>query len=185
MTCDRLADWSLWVNGELRKRNPVRADLFLFILLTGLRSTDAATVKWDDIKFDEMVLHRPCPKGGEDRAFDIPLSPSLVEILERRKADNTIIHGKKCPWVFPAFDRHGRISHVSELKEAGQPSPHRLRDTFATAAHEAGISRFDTKILMNHALPQGDVTEDYMRPTTEHMRAQQERISSFLISKLV
>jgi integrase len=183
-TWERLAEWSLWVEGELRIRNPVRADLFYFILFTGLRSTDAATVRWDDIKFDKRTLHRPFPKGGEDRAFDIPLSDFLIELLQRRKQENPIVYGKRCPWVFPAFDRHHHVSHVSELKESGQPSPHRLRDTFATAAHEAGVSRFDIKILMNHALPVGDVTEDYMRPTMEHLAKQQERISRFLLEKL-
>lgn len=183
-TWERLGDWSLWVDGELRIRNPVRADLFYFILFTGLRSTDAATIRWDDVKLDKRILHRPFPKGGEDRAFDIPLSGFLVELLERRKRENPEIYGKKCPWVFPTFDRHQRVSHVSELKESGQPSPHRLRDTFATAAHEAGVSLFDTKILMNHALPSGDVTEGYMRPTMAHLATQQERVSQFLLEKL-
>jgi integrase len=184
VTWERLADWSLWVDGELRLRNPVRADLFLFFLFTGLRSTDAATMRWDDIKFDKRTLHRPIPKGGEDRAFDIPLSDFLIELLQRRKQENLIAYGKRCPWVFPALDRHGRVSHVSEPKETGQPSPHRLRDTFVTAAHEAGVSHFDIKILINYALPDGDVTEGYMRPTMEHLAKQQERISRFLLDKL-
>jgi integrase len=184
VTWERLGDWSLWLNGELRIRNPVRADLLQFILFTGLRSTDAATVRWSEIKLDKKTLHRPCPKGGEDRAFDIPLSDFLIELLERRKQENPVLFGKRCPWVFPTFDRHHHLSHVSELKEAGQPSPHRLRDTFATAAHEAGVSLFDTKILMNHALPLGDVTEGYMRPTMEHLAKQQKRISDFLLAKL-
>jgi integrase len=185
MTWDRLAEWSLWVEGELRARNPVRSDLFLFILFTGLRSTDAATIRWHDINSKGRKLHRPAPKGGDDRAFDVPLSDFLTEILERRKSENPILYGKNCPWVFPAFDRHGKISHVSELKEAGQPSPHRLRDTFATAAHEAGVAPFDIKILMNHVLPQGDVTEGYMRPTPDHLLMQQKRISEFLLGKFL
>lgn len=182
---ERLAVWSTWVDGELRIRNPVRADLFLFILFTGLRSTDAATIRWHDVNLKERVLHRPSPKGGEDRAFDVPLSSFLIAILKRRKAENPIVYSEKCPWVFPAFDRHGRVSHVSELKEAGQPSPHRLRDTFATAAHEAGVPLLDTKVLMNHVLPQGDVTEGYMRPAVAHLRSQQEKISDFLEGKLL
>jgi integrase len=182
---DRLGEWSLWVDGDLRARNPVRADLFLFILFTGLRSTDAATVKWHDVNLKEGKLHRPSPKGGSDRAFDVPLSDQLIEILEQRRAENPVLFGKNCPWVFPAFDRHGKVSHVSELKEVGQPSPHRLRDTFATAAHEAGIASLDIKILMNHVLPQGDVTEGYMRPTLDHLRMQQQKISEFLTKKLL
>lgn len=184
VTWERLGDWSLWVDGELRIRNPIRADLLQFILFTGLRSTDAATVRWDEIKLDKRTLHRPFPKGGEDRAFDIPLSSFLVELLGRRKQENPVLFGKRCPWVFPTLDRHGRVSHVAELKEAGQPSPHRLRDTFATAAHEAGVSLFDIKILMNHALPISDVTEGYMRPTMEHLAKQQEKISRFILDKL-
>jgi len=185
MAWDRLTDWSLWIDGALRDRNPVRADLFLFILFTGLRSTDAATIRWQDVNLTERKLHRPTPKGGADRAFDVPLSKFLIGILGRRKEENPVAYGKNCPWVFPAFDRHGRVSHVSELKEAGQPSPHRLRDTFATAAHEAGVASLDIKVLMNHVLPQGDVTEGYMRPAMEHLLAQQERISSFLLDKFL
>ncbi|MBI1425580.1 MAG: DUF4102 domain-containing protein [Gammaproteobacteria bacterium] len=184
VTWDRLGDWSLWVEGELRLRNPVRADLFLFLLFTGLRSTDAATVRWDEVNFNKRTLHRPCPKGGEDKAFDIPLSDFHIELLQRRKQENPIAYGKKCPWVFPTFDRHHHLSHVSELKEAGQPSPHRLRDTFATAAHEAGVMLFDIKILMNHEASGNDVTEGYMRPTMEHLAKQQEKISRFLLEKL-
>ncbi len=173
---DRLADWSEWLETELRARNPVRADLMLFILFTGLRSTDAATVRWDDVNFEQRILHRPKPKGGVDRAFDIPYGNAVATIFERRRIENPKLYGHMCPWVFPTFGRYGGVTHVSELKEEAQPSPHRLRDTFATAAHEAGVALLDTKTLMNHQLPGGDVTEGYMRPAVEHLRLQQEKI---------
>lgn len=78
--------------------------------------------------------------------------------------------------MFPARDAEGRISHVAELKEqrigedgrkVGRlPSPHRLRDTFASAAHEAGVHPMDLKILLNHALPgSGNVREGCIRPS--------------------
>jgi hypothetical protein len=86
--------------------------------------------------------------------------------------------------VFPAFGRTGGVTHVSELKEEGQPSPHRLRDTFATAAHESGVALLDTKTLMNHQLPGGDVTEGYMRPALEHLRRQHEKIVRHLQERM-
>ena len=47
------------------------------------------------------------------------------------------------------------------------------------------MAPLDIKVLMNHMLPEGDVTEGYMRPTMEHMLAQQERISFFILSKFL
>lgn len=181
---ERLADWSAWVEIELRSRNPVRADLMLFILFTGLRSTDAATVRWEDVNLGQRMLHRPIPKGGADRAFDVPFGDAVAAIFERRNDENAKLYGNACRWVFPAFARTGGVTHVSELKEEGQPSPHRLRDTFATAAHESGVALLDTKKLMNHQLPSGDVTEGYMRPALEHLRLQHEKIVRHLQERM-
>lgn len=85
----------------------------------------------------------------------------------------------------------GGVTHVQQTKEqryvAGKkvtafPSPHRLRDTFSTAAHEAGVDWYDLKVLMNHALPSnGDVTMDYIRVSVDHLRGATEKISAFLL----
>ncbi len=42
--------------------------LQLFILLTGLRSTNAKTVRWEHVDFEKGTIHRPKPKGGDWRA---------------------------------------------------------------------------------------------------------------------
>lgn len=40
----------------------------------------------------------------------------------------------------------------------------------------------DLKMLMNHTLPSSDVTEGYMRPSVEHLRESQEKITAFLVA---
>jgi hypothetical protein len=65
---------SWWATVESLK-NPVRRDLQRLLLFTGLRSTDGKTIRWEHIDFEAGTLHRPKPKGGEDRAFTIPLLP--------------------------------------------------------------------------------------------------------------
>ena len=114
---------------------------------------------------------------------------ALVGLLERRRRDN----GEDAGWVFPTRDASGRVTHVVEAKQqrtvAGRkvphlPSPHRLRDTFATAAHEAGVHPLDLKVLMNHALPGGDVTLGYVRPSVEHLRGAVERVAGFLLMRM-
>ena len=65
------------------------------------------------------------------------------------------------------------------------PSPRRLRNTFASAAHEARLHPLDQKILMNHTLPRaGDVTDGYKRPSVEHLREEIERVATFLLEKM-
>ena len=175
-------------------QNPIRRDLQFFILLTGLRSTDAKTVRWEHVDLDAGTIHRPKPKGGEDRAFTVPVSTPVLEILERRRTDNAAIYPRDEGWVWPSRNMSGGVTHVAQVKEqryvAGKktttfPSPHRLRDTFATAAHEAGVDLYDLKVLMNHALPSSnDVTWGYVRVSVEHLRAATERISAFLLEKM-
>ncbi|MCC6230051.1 MAG: tyrosine-type recombinase/integrase [Phycisphaerales bacterium] len=128
-----LPDWATRANGL---RNSVRRDWQWFVLLTGLRSLDARTVRWEEanltdkpawyvnaegerIPLDPLSLHRPCPKGGERKAFTIPLSRPVVEILKRRKAENAEHFGDDAGWVFPTRDRSGAVVNLSEPKEQG------------------------------------------------------------------
>ena len=119
----------------------------------------------------------------------------MLELLQRRRRDNPTRFFGDHGWVFPTRDSAGRVTHVQEAKQqhtvAGRkrpwlPSPHRLRDTFASAAHEARIHPLDLKVLMNHALPStGDVTAGYIRPSTEHLRGCVEEVAGFLIERMV
>jgi integrase len=173
--------------------NPVRRDLQLFLLFTGLRSLDARTVRWEEVDLDAGTVHRPSPKGGEERAFTVPVAGVVLELLRRRRAGNAEA-GDDGGWVFPSRDRAGRVTHVVEAKEQRTvdgrkvrhlPSPHRLRDTFATAAHEARVHPLDLKVLMNHALPSGDdVTLGYVRPSLEHLRGCVEAVAGFLVGRM-
>ena len=79
----QLEDLPRW--GEAVGRIPnanCRAFWFL-ILFTGLRRNDCASIKIDDIRWDEGVLHRPMPKGGQRRKFDVPLSDQVKAILRQ------------------------------------------------------------------------------------------------------
>jgi integrase len=191
--------WAKVIDGL---ENPIRRDLQFFVLFTGLRREDACTVRWEQVNLtDEPILlgkievppgciHRPKPKGGVDRAFTVPLSAFALGILRQRRAENSKLVPDDGGWVFPTRNMRGEVTCVQEMKEKpiepfGKiPSPHRLRDTFATAASEAGLARQEIKLLMNHVLPQGDVTDGYIRNSPEHLLACVERVASFLSARL-
>ena len=199
-----LPAWKARVDGI---QNPIRRDLQLFLLFTGLRSLDARTVQWrhvnlgdtprmvDGVGIPPGCIRRPKPKGGEDRAFTVPVSGAVLELLRRRQEENHRLYPNDGGWVFPSTDREGRVVHVAQAKEQRYddlgrkvgflPSPHRLRDTFASAAHVARVHPLDLKILMNHTLAAGDdVTEGYIRPSVEHLRGCAEQIAAFLLGRM-
>ena len=172
-----------WYQEATAMPNPIRRDYLLFCLFTGMRRAAAAAVRWEHVDLDRATLHVPRPKGGEARAFDLPLSDFLVELLRRRKAENEPFFPES-PWVFPAQTRKGP-GHISEPREAFKSVPfmvHGLRDTYITAAHRAGVPKIDIKLLVNHALPKADVTEGYIseRDALEHLRPLQQRVTDRL-----
>lgn len=128
---EALPEWAASVNGI---RNSVRCDWYWFVLLTALRSLDARTLRWDEVNLTDKAgwyvnaegervalppksIHRPCPKGGERKAFTVPLSGPALEILKRRKAENPALFGDDQGWVFPTRDKSGAVVHLSEPKQ--------------------------------------------------------------------
>ncbi len=110
------------------------------------------------------------------------------------RAENAVIFPRDGGWVFPSRNMCGRVTHVQQTKEARYvgnrkltvfPSAHRLRDTFASAAHEGGVDSLSLKVLMNHTLPSaGDVTEGYIRPSVGQLRGEIEKVAAFRLERM-
>ena len=64
-------------------------DLFLFILFTGLRRREATNLMWSNIDFKDHSLTIEDTKNYETHS--LPLTPFLLEVLERRKSDSLYI----------------------------------------------------------------------------------------------
>ena len=60
------------------------ADFVLFAWLTGMRKGEIASLRWEDLDGDELVLRGENSKNGEDRV--IPFEGELAEVIGRRKA---------------------------------------------------------------------------------------------------
>lgn len=196
---DRIADDDLpsWL-AKVEKISPVRRDLQMLALFTGLRSESVRTLRWDDVDTARRFLHISRAKG--DRPYTVPLADTHIEILARRRAENPILfapHGGDHGWVFPTITRAHplRVVHVAEAKErrrnpeSGEnekylPGLHPLRKTFNSVAMEIGIAKEDRERLMNHE-GQGVNVRHYGFPQNwGHMSECQAKIEAALWARI-
>ena len=163
--------------------NPIRRDYLLFVLFTGLRRGSAASVKWKEIDFENRVLFVPNPKGGKDRAFHLPLSDYLVELLkQRQECELTQTVFPKSPYVFPAESKSGHISEP-KVKLSVSFSVHGLRHTFITQAYQLGIPEPVIQVLVNHkvsARSSRKITRNYYTPDQEYLRGPMQQVTDRL-----
>ncbi|EPO4284808.1 tyrosine-type recombinase/integrase [Pseudomonas aeruginosa] len=160
--------------------NPVRRDLHLFMILTGMRRTSVCEARASDLDLSSRRLHVPKPKGGTARSFDLPLSGPLADLLSHRLTENPKLH-RKSPWIFPADSKSGHVSEVAQ-HELGGLTGHALRHTYATLALQAGVPIAELKFLLNHAA--GNVTMGYLNPTLDHLRGYQDKACTYVLEAL-
>jgi integrase len=179
-------DLPAWWTQLQKLPNPIRREMHLFTLLSGLRRQDVLTARWDHLDENRKALRIPAPKGGVERAFELPLSEPMLACLTRAKAaGNTFFPEQARIWIFPA-----ESGHVAEVKEEGKVklshTGHALRHSFRTLAGAAGIDRLRLKILMNHAVER-DVTDSYANVPAlfDSLMDAQQRISAFIMQGLI
>lgn len=166
--------------------NPIRREFHLLTLLSGSRTTALAAARIEHLDLERRVLHLPKPKGGEDRAFDIPLSRAMVSSLMRvMRFGRWLFPQEAKTWIFPADSTSGHIAETKEDRSKLSKWGNDLRQTYRTLAPLAKVSAVDVKLLMNHAIP--GVSEGYItreKILEDHLRAQQQSIADVVFGPI-
>jgi integrase len=167
---------------ELRSLpNPLHRDYLLALLFTGLRRTSAAEIKWEHVDLEQRTLFIPNPKGGEERAFTLPLSDYLTDLFTARKKQNAEFFPSSV-YAFPAVSQTGHIVSPNLSSMTVTFSLHDLRRVFITAAESLNLSPYVIKLLANHAVPKSDVTGGYIQAETERLRVPMQQITDKLLA---
>lgn len=182
-----VADLPGWFEQLALIPNPIRREFHLIMLLTGCRPEALKCVRVEHLDLRRRIMHIPSPKGGEARAFDIPLSRALLEAIFRLRRLGPVIYpttGRE--WLFPSDSPSGHLQEHKEKRTVLSHWGNDLRQTFRTVGQAAEISEVDMHLLMNHALPgvnSGYITRSKLM--RDHLRAQQEKLSGFILGGLV
>jgi integrase/recombinase XerD len=144
----------------------------------GLRVSEVAALKADDIDSTRMLIRVEQGKGRKDR--NAMLSPQLLELLrlwwrEGKRRNVMLPHG----WLFPGRSALEPISTrqlnraVHEAAEAAgirkRVTPHTLRHSFATHLLEQDVDIRVIQVLLGHS--KLDTTALYARVATKTIRA--------------
>ncbi|HWJ68934.1 MAG TPA: integrase family protein [Sphingobium sp.] len=142
-------------------------DLTIFLLLTGARRDEGATLTWDRVIIDD---HKPSEsrwhltERKRGKPIWLPLSSQAVALLKSRPRLK-LADGTESPFVFPSWGRQGRIMDArgpmqSVSKVAGlHLSLHDMRRTFSVISQqECRIEKFRTDMLIGHKPSKEDVT---------------------------
>lgn len=152
-----------WRAGSYNRDTMSSIDLVRFLLLTGLRISEASSLRWDQVHLDDAYFHLPNPKNSNP--VSMPLSTQAVELLkDRPKVEGNL-------YVFPSWGKAGHIVDPRDImkkvsKVAGSHiTPHDLRRTFTNIAlRSCRIEKFKTDLLTNHLTR--DVTIEHYFDTT-------------------
>jgi hypothetical protein len=181
-----IGDLKGWFTELAAFDNPIRREFHLFTLLSGSRPAALQVTKPEHIDFRRRVLHIEKPKGGAERAFDIPLSREMILCLVRAiRFGRQMYPSQAAEWIFPANSASGHLAEHKEDRTVLSKWGNDLRQSFRTIAVPAGVANFVAMLLMNHALP--GVNAKYLvrnKLLEDYLRRQQQRISSTIFQSL-
>jgi integrase len=161
------AELQRFVQTVQASKNKVIANLILFMLSSGMRLTEAMSLKWDDVNMDNFTISVPAIRAKSRRLKMIPMAGLAAETVQTQVATRG---DSEFVWVNPTTgERYKNINKAFDVlrKKAGLPTfkIHGLGRTFATTLANAGTSINVIQQLLTHSSPV--TTDRYFRVSSK------------------
>jgi integrase len=164
-----------WYRAAVALSSKTVRDYLLFLLLTGLRRNEAATLRWTDVDFASKTITVRSEIAKNKCQHCLPLTDFLIVLLSQRKRENE--------YVFPGRSGKKHIVDVTDtvahvIKNSGCSFVlHDCRRTFITMAAKLGLPHHIIKKLINH-IATTDATDGYIVLHVEHLREPMTQINN-------
>jgi integrase len=151
------------------------------IMLTGCRPSEAMRAGWSE--FDEQPGHwiKPSTHVKQRRTHKVPLSPAVIELIERLRAERG-----RSPWVFPGYVPGKPLASIEHVwrhvrKRTGlgaDARPYDLRHSFASIGAGGGLSLPVIGRLLGHT--QSRTTQRYAHLADDPLREAATKIGAVI-----
>lgn len=178
---DDLPDW--WARVQTLP-NPLRQDMHMLGLLSGLRPGTLVSLRREWVNLTDRAISIPRMKSG--RSFDLPLSATMMEIVSRAMNAGVVLFPKS-EWLFPTrSSKTGEVIATQVWKEKTLPSEtgHILRHTYRTIAQREGIDHVNARLLLDHTVPGIDGVYIHESALFDKLLAEQERMTAAIFALL-
>jgi integrase len=160
--------------GAVERLKPLKRTWWLVALLTGARTVSVSHLRWEDVDFDQEILHFRAAKAG--RSYSVPMSRRLASILKEWREQVP-----PSEWVFESPVRPGRpLQGQVRDDKRGVASAHHLRHTFRAVPAQLGCPPDSARLLLGHSLS-GDVSRGYItaRLVVDSLRPCAESVADY------
>jgi integrase len=133
--------------GKIRELRPALMPLVEFLLLTGVRRSEALGLEKGDIDFEKGLITLRKTKGkqnGKRKLRFVPMTPRVRDILSARMELPRIF-----PWRRDFVTRE--FGNAADKAELARVTLHDLRRTFASMCAEKGLSSFGVQRALGHS----------------------------------
>ena len=131
------------INRLIQHLDPLRGDMAMFAVRTGLRNNNVRTLKWRHFSPDYSSIEIPAEEMKNNKPLSIPLSPTCIAIVKRR-------HNQKLDWEFK-FPKRKSIDYVF-FQDNGEPRSQKAvcNKTWRRAVQNAGLPKGTTFHTLRH-----------------------------------
>ncbi|MBW7911300.1 MAG: tyrosine-type recombinase/integrase [Alphaproteobacteria bacterium] len=172
-----------WYEAVNSLPNRTYRDYLLLVLFTGLRRTEALSLRWSQIDFSDKSLKIIQTKNGDP--LTLPMSDFVYELLMQRRE---LVPGSL--YVFPTSSGKGYLADPKKAIAAVSTASgvsfqlHDLRRSFASIASSLDISVYSIKAMLNHRSNSGDITSSYVIRDIERLREPMQKIATYMQEKM-
>ena len=138
----------------LTKADPVMQKAILFILLTGMRSSEFINCQWSDIDIEKELIKVECKDGFHTKNYKprtIYFVKGLTELLnDIPKSGIYLFDSGKDKRLFTVKSLYAKFKVICRRSKIANANIHSLRHSYATYLLQAGIDPIFVKEAMGH-----------------------------------
>lgn len=145
--------------------------LIEFLLSTGIRVNELATMKVQDINHDTLSVHVVHGKGNKERRIyttAVAMKHLLAYINGRKEDGEMLFYNKNHQPIGTDGIRH-ILNTIADRADVKNVHPHRFRRTFATNLSRRGMPLQEIQVLMGHS--NSNTTMQYISTDDSRMHA--------------